>query len=83
MSPKDDDITPAILLQHMQGMEQRLRTEFTTAIVASENRITADFSHKLVSTERNIIRQIDGIDERLDDIEVVQLPKVRKAVGIG
>ncbi len=79
---QDKDITPAILLQHMQGMEQRLRTDFSVAIKESEQRLRNDFSEKIESSEQRIIRQIDGIDERLDDIEVVQIPMLKKVVGI-
>lgn len=82
MSPQDNDITPAMLLQHMQGMEKRLREDFSSTILASEDRLKSDFSRKLEATETNVIRQIDAIDERLDDLEVVQVPKLKKAVGI-
>ncbi len=75
---QDKDITPAILLQHMQGMEQRLREDFMAQILESEGRLT----QKIEFSERNIIRQIDGIDERVDDIETVQIPMLKKAVGI-
>ncbi len=40
---------------------------------------------KLVRVEAKVdlaLVQIGNIDERLDDVEVVQLPKVKKAVGI-
>jgi hypothetical protein len=32
--------------------------------------------------ERNLTAQIDAIDRRLDDVEVVQVPKLKKAVGM-
>ncbi len=78
MAPKDDSITPAVLLQHMQGMEQRLREDFSTGLLASEDRLRSEIKF----SEVNIIRQIDGIDKRVDDIECVQIPMLKKAVGI-
>lgn len=75
---QSDGITPAILLGHMQGMEQRLRDDFSSAILASEGRLRSEIKF----SETNIIRQIEGIDERVDDIECVQIPMLKKAVGI-
>lgn len=82
MSSNDNDITPAILLRHMQAMEGRMRTDFSNAILASEDRLRTDFSRKIEATERNIIRQIDAVDGRLDDLEVVEVPALKKAVGM-
>ena len=88
MSTKDDDVTPAVLLQHMQGMEQRLRDEFRSGLQSLEDKVDRNHEEARRNHEearRNhaiVMTGLDNIDERLDDIEVVQVPKLKKAVGI-
>ncbi len=77
MSPKDDDITWAIVLQHMQGMEQRLVERIDgVEIKVDRLAVKVDQNHAILST------QIANMDARLDDLEVVQVPKLKKAVGM-
>jgi len=88
LMPPNDDITLAVLLQHMQGMEQRLMNviqevekKLTTRIDAVDNKLTK----RMDVLERKIdfiSVQIGNIDKRLDDVEVIQIPKLKKAVGI-
>lgn len=85
----DADITPAILLQHMQAM----RADFSMQIQAMERRIMQKFDEinvrldKLEHKVDLLFVQIDNIDKRLDDIEIELLPKrvavLEVAVGIG
>ncbi len=73
---QNGDITVAMLLQHMQDMEGRIISRFdhTDARIAKlETKV--DHNHLIVTT------QLDNIDARLDDIEVVQVPALKKAVA--
>ena len=82
MAKKDNDITPAVLLQHIQAMEKRfvvrmedVRTELKADVRAVGERVV------LVEKKVDLARvQIGNIDERLDDVEVVQVPMLKKAV---
>ncbi len=88
----DQDVTPAILLQHMQAM----RGDFSMQMQTMEQRIMKKFDKmdlrfdeinaRLGKLERKVELlsvQIGNVDERLDDLEVVQVPMLQKAVGIG
>lgn len=84
----DQDITLAILLQHMQTMEQRLqkqilavRTDLTVEIRKNREEILG-VKRDLARVEGNLSMQIGNLDERIDDLEVVQVPMLKKAVGI-
>ncbi len=87
----DQDITPAILLKHIMAM----RGDFTAQMQAMEQRIMMKFEKidvrfdeinaRLSQLERKVELlsvQIGNLDERLDDLEVVQIPMLKKAVGI-
>lgn len=63
-----DEITLKIVLDHIVAMEQRLTGQL------------ADVKRELKSVETNLGRQIQGIDERLDDIEIENLPKRVRAL---
>ena len=91
MAHKDDDITPAILLQHMQGMEQRINAQVGTVEKKVDNlaikvdNLAIKVGNLEVKVDRNqafLTMQLDNIVERLDDIEVVQVPTLKKAVGM-
>jgi hypothetical protein len=62
-------ITLRTVLEHMQTQHQEVLGEF------------ANVRREMTGMERRLTRQIDRIDERLDDIEVVQIPMLKKAVG--
>ena len=87
--PKPAGVTPEIILDHMRGMEVRIRTEVKQEIGASEGRLCQEIgamevrlNNRIDRVYVNLTTQIDGIDHRLDDIEVFQLPKLKKAVGM-
>lgn len=95
MDPKDNDITLAMVMNHMQAMEGRLgvkldnvRTELKSDLGDVKGELKSDISRveaNLNRVERKVdltLVQIGNLDARLDDIEVVQVPKLRKAVGI-
>lgn len=75
----------------MQGMEQRLRTEMNWRFEGVDQQFHGMgkrfdvVDQRLNRLERKVDLlsiQIHTIDSRLDDIEVVQLPALRQAVGI-
>jgi hypothetical protein len=82
--PARTGITPAVLLDHMRGMENRLKTELKREIGS----VRTDLSHlttRIDRVERDITWikvSVDNIDKRLDTIEVVQVPRLEKAVGM-
>lgn len=85
MAWDDSEITPAILLQHMQAM----RFELTTQIKNLDMKTTASEKHlteRIDRLDRNLTRQIDAIDQRLDAIEIEMLPKrvqaLEQAIGL-
>jgi len=81
-------ITSAILLDHMRGMEGRLvqridgvESKLTQRIDGVENSLTI----RMDRLERKvdwITIGITNMDERLTDIEVVQIPKIKKSIGM-
>jgi hypothetical protein len=81
----EKEVTTAMLLQHMRGMEQRLSTrverldeKLTTRIDGVDAKLTQRIDRldaRIDRLEANLTRQIDGIDKRLDAIEIEHLPK--------
>ena len=67
---QNDDITMQTLLQHMQGMEQRLMEKIEGIQIDMKN-----LEHKVDRGFAQTGIQIDNIDKRLDAIEIEQLPK--------
>ena len=66
----DMDVTLGAVMEHLRAMEGRINKRF-------EN---ADFRLERIESgqqrmERNLTRQIDGIDKRLDEIEIEKLPQ--------
>ena len=60
---------------------QEVEKKLTTRIDAVDNKLTK----RMDVLERKIdfiSVQIGNIDKRLDDVEVIQIPKLKKAVGI-
>jgi hypothetical protein len=64
-----DDISLKTVLDHLSAMEQRLAGRFDTV----EKRF-GQVDQKLQVVEANLTRQIDGIDRRLDEMEIQKLP---------
>lgn len=65
----------------MRGMEGRLIQHIDS--VKSELTVRMDrLADKVGRIHVNLSTQIDGIDRRLDDLEVIQVPKLKKAVGM-
>ena len=88
MPSKDNDITPAILLDHMRGMEQRLKVDFRKELQGEIHSFDEKLSNRIDQLDDKLTRKIDvlsvqigNMDERLDHIEVVEIPKLKKAVG--
>jgi len=82
MAKKDNDITPAVLLQHIQAMEKRLVVRMEDVRVGLKADVRA-VGERVVLVEKKVDLarvQIGNIDERLDDVEVVQVPMLKKAV---
>lgn len=81
MATGDSDITLLTVLQHMQAMEQRLieRIEGVRDDLSGRiDRLEAKVDHNHIQ----VTAQLDAIDRRLDDVEVVEIPKLKKAVGM-
>jgi len=83
-----DDITPKVLLEHMQGMQQGLTQEIrrvegnlTEKILQLEQKVDSN-EEKAEQRHSLVMVSLDNIDERLDTIETEELPKIKKVVGI-
>ncbi len=77
MTNPQNDITLVTVIQHMQGMEERLTTRIDGL------KIEVDRNHEEArQNHAQTIAALDNIDARLDDIEVVQVPSIKKVVGI-
>lgn len=91
MAQQDTDITPAILLQHMQAMEGRLRADFRLdmkiEISALKTELFRKIEYEVTRAKDQLTVQIDGIDQRMNAIEIEYLPKrvtrLEKAIGVG
>ena len=84
-------ITLRIVFEHILHMEQRL----TQRIDGVEQRLTkridgveSSLTQRIDKLERKVDRnhiqisaQIDALDKRLDDLEVVQIPTLKRAIG--
>lgn len=82
------DIPLTTVLQHMHGMEQRLGERIDGVEQRLDKRIDG-VEQQLVELKTTVERHhaqttvsLDNIDARLDDLEVVQVPTIKKAVGI-
>ena len=87
-SNKDEGVTLAIVFEHMQGMEQRLHTEFDVGLKRLESKIdkvSLKVDNLEIKVDRNHTQTmvaLDNIDGRLDDLEIVELPAIKKVVGM-
>jgi len=77
MVTNNDGVTPAVLLQHMQGMEEWLIVRIDDA----KTELKGDIRRVETKVDMALV-QIGNIDERLDDLEVVKVSSLKKAVGI-
>jgi hypothetical protein len=82
---RQSPVTGRILLSHMQGMQQNMKQHMQDMEQRLNQRIDK-LDLKVDRLDEKLGRKIDllsvqigNIDERLDDIEVVQLPKLKKA----
>ena len=66
----DKDITLRTILDHMRGMEDRINKRFDVVHLRF-NAVDA----RIDLLGRNLTRQIDAIDKRLDEIEIEKLPQ--------
>jgi hypothetical protein len=66
----DKDVTLGAVMEHLRAMEGRINKRFESADLRLE-RIESGQQRM----ERNLTRQIDGIDKRLDEIEIEKLPE--------
>ena len=71
-----------MLLRHMQAMEERIMLKFE-AVDRRFVDMDAKFTLRFDDVDRQLMllaAQIDNLDKRLDDIEVVQLPNIKKFI---
>jgi hypothetical protein len=85
----DQDITPAILLQHMQGMEKRLNTKIDSLEDTMSERFDRvderfdEIEKRLEHLEQDVfilVVRTKAMHEQLQNIEKGKLPKIRKSV---
>lgn len=80
-------ITLRTVLEHVQHMHQDILRRFgdhDKKFVLLEQKMDTQFKavhEKIGAAERRLTLQIDGIDKRLDDVEIKEIPKLKKAVG--
>lgn len=79
-----EEITLKTVLEHMTAMEQRLAGRLggvESRLGAVETRINGvetrlgGVERRIESLDASLSRQIDGIDKRLDEVEIERLPK--------
>lgn len=76
-----DEITLNIVLEHLSSMEQRLSgkiNEVNDRVTGVHTGLSTSISNlgtQMHAMEQRLLRQIDAIDERLDDIEIETLPQ--------
>jgi hypothetical protein len=81
MPEPESEITPKVLLDHLQGMGQALGQQISVVrdeLRAVEQRLGDRIRHlesRVARSETTLSQQIDGIDKRLDELEIVQLPR--------
>ena len=83
-----DEITNDVLLEHIQAYGLRfdsidarfdqLEKKLEDKIDGVEKRLT----NRIDGLSRNLNMQLDNIDERVQDIEINQLPAIKQHVGI-
>ena len=73
-SSSEPDITPKILLEHIQQMGQTLQQLDLRGVETRLSGRMDELERRIDRVERNLSTQIDGIDRRLDEIEIEGLP---------
>lgn len=79
-------ITLRTVLEHVQALHGEMMTRFAEVdrrFMRVDQRfdlLERRLSERIDRVERNVTLQIDNIDKRLDNIEVVQIPLLKKAV---
>lgn len=66
----ESDITLGTILEHLRAFEGRMLNRFTDL----EGRMNS-LEQRVDRMDRNLTRQINAIDQRLDAVEIEQLPK--------
>lgn len=77
-----DGITLRTILDHMRAMETRMTTSISS-VDQRLQRLEQKVDQRMQKLEQKIdllFVQNENIDERLDDIEVVQLPAIRQKI---
>ena len=80
-------ITLRTVLQHVQALHSEMLIKFAAVdkrFVSLEKKMDDGFSGvngRIDRLERRLSTQIDNIDKRLDDVEIKELPKLKKAVA--
>ena len=88
MPQNDKDITLAMILDHMRNMEQRLLGKIQDVETKLSGRMdgfekkTNDRFDRIERKLDIVVVQISNVDERLDHAQIVEIPKLKKAVGI-
>ena len=79
-----DEITNDVLLEHIQAYGLRFDSinarfdQLEKKLDGVEQRLT----NRIDGLSRNLNMQLDNIDERVQDIEINQLPAIKQHVGI-
>lgn len=84
-------VTLRTVLQHMDrkfevvdarfvSIEKEMKKEFKGVHEKMDTGFKEVYE-KIDAVERRLTRQIDGIDERLDDVEIKEIPRLKKAVA--
>ena len=83
-----NEITNKVLLEHIQGMEKRMRTDFKTDLVGMEKRMRVDFKtdlgdlkKELKQTESNLTERINALEEDLT-ATMHDTIRIRRHVGM-
>lgn len=80
-SKRAGGVTLKILLGHMQSMENRLVVKVDNGFKEIKNEIVAVRSD-LAIERRQRRTQIENIDERVDQLEIEEIPTIKKIIGM-
>lgn len=77
-------ITLRTVIDHMDRKFQAVDARFDSLEGRLNEKIDGvqrGLNEKIDGAERRLTRQMDGLDKRLDDIEITEIPKLKKVVG--